>query len=74
MLEAEKRACRKASMTSKEAHDQCLDMGKVLYKMAQYLQQATDQLRKIEGSVEVATNITLGDGHVQDIPEVIAID
>ena len=52
MVEVEKMSHEKASRTSKEAHDQCLEIGTILYKMTQYLQQGIYQLRKIKGSVE----------------------
>ncbi|PON89204.1 hypothetical protein TorRG33x02_150670 [Trema orientale] len=71
MLEAERRARRNSCKNCHKAREQCLDMGTVLYKIAQSLQQATDQIRSIEGLVDAATDVNVGKSYV---PEIIRID
>ncbi|PON76975.1 hypothetical protein TorRG33x02_241600 [Trema orientale] len=51
MLEAERKARCKSCKNCHEAREQCLDMGTVLYKIAQNLQQATDQLKSLKDSL-----------------------
>ncbi|PON44227.1 hypothetical protein TorRG33x02_331310 [Trema orientale] len=67
MLEAERKARRKSCKNCHEAREQCLDIGTILYKMAQILQQATDQLRSIEGLVDAAIDVNVGESYVLEI-------
>ena len=67
-------ASSQASRTSKKAHNQCLDIGMVLYKITHYLQQATDQQRNIEVYMEIVADVTYRKRYIEDILEMIAID
>ncbi|POO00829.1 RNA ligase/cyclic nucleotide phosphodiesterase [Trema orientale] len=71
MLEAERKARRKACRNATEAREKCLHMGTTLFKIAQVLQEANEHLRSIEAHVEAAIDLNSTEPYV---PHVIRID
>ncbi|PON48161.1 hypothetical protein PanWU01x14_239490 [Parasponia andersonii] len=67
MLEVEHEERCKLCKNCHKAMEQCLDIGIVIYKIAQNLQQATNQLRSSEGLVDAAADLNVGESYVLGI-------